>query len=92
MYALEEAGILDAEAVGANTSSFKGDAAATAATGAGGAQFSPLEISWLNSRKDTVGKDKEAESWAAARQFAKRLQTESDNMDNMDKMDKMDTD
>jgi hypothetical protein len=98
VYALEEAGILDAEAVSANTGSFRGDAAggagagpnATAAAagggGAGAGQFSPLEISWLNSRKDTVGKDKEAESWAAARELVKKLQTES-GQTNVDKMD-----
>lgn len=98
VYALEEAGILDAEAVSANTGSFRGDAAggagagSNAAAGGGGAggagagQFSPLEISWLNSRKDTVGKDKEAESWAAARELVKRLQTENGQA-NADKMD-----
>ncbi|QKX53275.1 uncharacterized protein TRUGW13939_00353 [Talaromyces rugulosus] len=100
VYALEEAGILDAEAVSANTGSFRGDAAggagagpnaagaaaAAAGGGAGAGQFSPLEISWLNSRKDTVGKDKEAESWAAARELVKRLQTESGQA-NVDKMD-----
>lgn len=97
MYALEEAGILDAEAVSTATGSFRGDAAggagagsnaaATTTTGGAGAgQFSPLEISWLNSRKDTVGKDKEAESWAAARDLVKRLQSES-SPTNVDKME-----
>lgn len=31
-----------------------------------------MDISWLNSRKDTVGKDKEAELWAAAREFVEQ--------------------
>ena len=78
VYALEEAGILEPESLIAN-SSFKsettsGAAAGSSATAAGTAagSFNPLEISWLNSRKDTVGKDKEAESWAAAREFVNR--------------------
>lgn len=44
-------------------------------TGAGisvGAE-NPLDVSWLNSRKDTVGKDKEAELWAAARSFVEQM-------------------
>ncbi|CRG86450.1 hypothetical protein PISL3812_03456 [Talaromyces islandicus] len=101
VYALEEAGILDSEAAGTVSGSFRGDTAggggagsnAAVAAGAGGAgvgQFNPLEISWLNSRKDTVGKDKEAESWAAAREFVNRLQ--SQNGQAKDKVDKMDTD
>lgn len=32
-----------------------------------------MDISWLNSRKDTVGKDKEADLWAAARGFAEQI-------------------
>lgn len=37
------------------------------------AAYNPLEISRLNSRKDSVGKDKEAELWAAARTFVEQL-------------------
>ncbi|KAG0161448.1 hypothetical protein PDIDSM_8982 [Penicillium digitatum] len=37
-----------------------------------------LDISRLNSRKDTVGKDKEAELWAAARQFVEQMQKPSE--------------
>lgn len=37
-----------------------------------------LDISRLNSRKDTVGKDKEAELWAAARQFVEQVQKPSE--------------
>ncbi|KAJ5654731.1 hypothetical protein N7490_001734 [Penicillium lividum] len=73
VYALEEASVL-----GPETSSRPGDATGTGAngaagTGAGSGAANPLDISWLNSRKDTVGKDKEAELWASARQFVEQL-------------------
>lgn len=38
-----------------------------------------MDISWLNSRKDTVGKDKEAELWAAARGFVEEAGNSSGN-------------
>ncbi|KAK2807512.1 hypothetical protein FQN50_005380 [Emmonsiellopsis sp. PD_5] len=63
VYALEEASII------------KPDSAETTGTGVattGG--VNPLDTSWLNSRKDTVGKDKEAELWAEARKFATKLE------------------
>ncbi|KAL4982817.1 mediator complex protein-domain-containing protein [Aspergillus falconensis] len=65
VYALEEASILAPD-----SSSRTGDSGSGAA--AGGAS-NPLDVSWLNSRKDTVGKEKEAELWAAARQFVQRI-------------------
>ncbi|KAJ5688564.1 hypothetical protein N7462_002956 [Penicillium macrosclerotiorum] len=34
----------------------------------------PLDVSWLNSRKDIVGKDKEAELWAETKVFLERLE------------------
>lgn len=92
VYALEEAGILEAESLTATNVSFKNDTATTTSgAGAGGTgtaagTFNPLEISWLNSRKDTVGKDKEAESWAAAREFLSRAR------DNPSKTEAIDTD
>ena len=65
VYALEEASILAPE-----SASRAGD---TAGAGGGAAGASnPLDISWLNSRKDTVGKEKEAELWAAAREFMEK--------------------
>ncbi|KAJ5657097.1 hypothetical protein N7507_009047 [Penicillium longicatenatum] len=72
-HALEEASVLRPE-----TNSRTGDATGAGAGGAGasagsGAAANPLDISWLNSRKDTVGKDKEAELWASARQFVEQL-------------------
>lgn len=69
VYALEEAAILAPEPT---------SRMADAAGGAGGppGSVNPLEISWLNSRKDTVGKDKEAELWAAAKEFVSQIQTE----------------
>lgn len=39
----------------------------------------PLETSWLNSRKDTVGKDKEAELWAEASRFMKSVTSKKGN-------------
>ena len=91
VYALEEAGILEAESATATNVSFKNDTvtttgAGTSGTGTAAGTFNPLEISWLNSRKDTVGKDKEAESWAAAREFLNRAR------DNSSKTEVMDTD
>ncbi|KAL4891234.1 mediator complex protein-domain-containing protein [Aspergillus ambiguus] len=66
VYALEEASILAPE-----SSSRTGDA--TGAGIGGPAAANPLDVSWLNSRKDTVGKDKEAELWAAARGFVEQI-------------------
>lgn len=69
VYALEEASLLVPEStlqIG-DTTGTSGAAAAVAAAA------NPLDISWLNSRKDTVGKDKEAELWAAARQYVEQL-------------------
>ncbi|OKL59289.1 hypothetical protein UA08_05097 [Talaromyces atroroseus] len=89
VYALEEAGILEPESMTAN-GSFKsetgnatapGSAIAAGGTGTAAGSFNPLEISWLNSRKDTVGKDKEAESWAAAREFVNRTRDTAAQMD-----------
>ncbi|KAL4907493.1 hypothetical protein BDW74DRAFT_125041 [Aspergillus multicolor] len=64
VYALEEASILAPD-----SSSRAGDTGSGTAAGAS----NPLDVSWLNSRKDTVGKEKEAELWAAARQFVQRV-------------------
>lgn len=89
VYALEEAGILEAESSTATIVSFKNDTVTTTgagSTGTAAGTFNPLEISWLNSRKDTVGKDKEAESWAAAREFLNRAR------DDRTKTEAMDTD
>jgi hypothetical protein len=66
VYALEEAAVLAPDSA-SRTNDVPG-----AAGGAAAAPASSLDISWLNSRKDTVGKDKEAELWAAAREFVER--------------------
>lgn len=74
VYALEEAAVLAPESTshtGDTTGAATGPAGAGA--GAGPGSSNPLDISWLNSRKDTVGKDKEAELWAAAREFVERI-------------------
>ncbi|PGH07213.1 hypothetical protein AJ79_06317 [Helicocarpus griseus UAMH5409] len=69
VYALEEASIIkpeSAETVGGTVTT-----TAAAATAGG---VNPLDTSWLNSRKDTVGKDKEAELWAEASKLATQLE------------------
>ncbi|OOF97368.1 hypothetical protein ASPCADRAFT_143782 [Aspergillus carbonarius ITEM 5010] len=66
VYALEEVSILAPE-----TASRAGDLPGAGGGTAGASN--PLDVSWLNSRKDTVGKDKEAELWAAAREFVERI-------------------
>ena len=77
VYALEEASILPGELSTSRT----GDTDGTGNT------INALDVSWLNSRKDTVGKDKEAELWAAARKFGERIT--QDKVDNVsgEKMD-----
>lgn len=59
VYALEESGIIPSGPVATKS------AAELSATG-----VNPLDVSWLNSRKDTVWKDKEAELWAEANRLA----------------------
>ncbi|OOQ85914.1 hypothetical protein PEBR_23083 [Penicillium brasilianum] len=69
VYALEEASLSTPD-----MATKPGDAAGAGAVGAAGSgSGNPLDVSWLNSRKDTVGKDKEAELWAAARSFVEQL-------------------
>lgn len=99
VYALEEAGILEPESLAANgsfkseaDSSATGSATAAGGTGTAAGSFNPLEISWLNSRKDTVGKDKEAELWAAAREFVNRVQDTTSQKGQSNKTETMDTD
>lgn len=65
VYALEEASVLAPD-----SASRTGEGTAG---GGGTGAANPLDISWLNSRKDTVGKDKEAELWAAARGFVEQI-------------------
>lgn len=65
VYALEEASILVSESSASRASDVIGAGSSTA--------VNHLDISWLNSRKDTVGKDKEAELWAAAKEFGEKI-------------------
>lgn len=62
VYALEEATIIQPDS---------GESTGGQTTGGG----NHLDTSWLNSRKDTVGKDKEAELWANASKFVTQLQS-----------------
>ncbi|OJZ92521.1 hypothetical protein ASPFODRAFT_123542 [Aspergillus luchuensis CBS 106.47] len=68
VYALEEASILAPDTT-SRAENLPGASSGVVA----GASSNPLDVSWLNSRKDTVGKDKEAELWAAAREFVERI-------------------
>ncbi|KAK2765427.1 hypothetical protein FQN54_008275 [Arachnomyces sp. PD_36] len=68
VYALEEASIIPAE-----SSSKAGETVGAAGNTTAASTTNPFEISWLNSRKDTVGKDKEAELWEEAREFVEKL-------------------
>ncbi|OQE19109.1 hypothetical protein PENSTE_c016G08068 [Penicillium steckii] len=80
LYALEEASVMGPDTpqqTNSTTSSGVGSTGASAGTGVGTGAANPLDISWLNSRKDTVGKDKEAELWTAAREFVANLDQKS---------------
>lgn len=68
VYALEEAAVLAPDSTASRTGDGTG-----AGGGATGGAANPLDISWLNSRKDTVGKDKEAELWASTREFVEGI-------------------
>ncbi|KAK2737025.1 hypothetical protein FQN57_000474 [Myotisia sp. PD_48] len=72
VYALEEAGIIRPEPPGASK---LGDA------GAVSSGINPLETSWLNTRKDSVEKDKEAELWAEASKFVSKLVAKREEKD-----------
>ncbi|EDN08241.1 conserved hypothetical protein [Histoplasma mississippiense (nom. inval.)] len=69
VYALEEASIIQPESAEVTA----GGTTTTASTTSSGG-VNPLDTSWLNCRKDTVGKDKEAELWAEASKFATQLE------------------
>lgn len=78
VYALEEASLSTPDMASKGDATGAGAGAVGAAGAAGAAN--PLDISWLNSRKDTVGKDKEAELWAAARGFVEQLDKAPDGL------------
>ncbi|KAJ5769788.1 uncharacterized protein N7511_001839 [Penicillium nucicola] len=84
VYALEEAGSL-----GPDTDTGK-SARTEASTGASNSA-NPMDISRLNSRKDTTGMDKEAEVWAAARQFVDSIPNPHDQ-DKANDLEKMQVD
>ncbi|KAI9829243.1 MAG: hypothetical protein M1819_006423 [Sarea resinae] len=89
IYALEEANIISADApskegltstlssftstgnpgAGLSASQAVPDRNAIAAGGLGN-----LDVGWLNSRKDVVGQEKEAELWQSARHFLRKLE------------------
>jgi hypothetical protein len=84
VYALEEASALAPERDW-------GKAARTDVSAGGSGAANPLDISRLNARKDTTGKDKEAELWAAARQFVEGIE-KPHAQDKADDPEKMQTD
>jgi hypothetical protein len=67
VYATEERGILSREATDNKPT------ITDTSLGAPATAVNPLEVSRLNARKDTVGQDKEAEMWAAARIFFEKV-------------------
>ncbi|KAJ6000381.1 hypothetical protein N7481_000790 [Penicillium waksmanii] len=80
LYALEEASVLGPDTPQRTDATTTGGAGGpNPGTGpvAAAGPSNPLDVSWLNSRKDTVGKDKEAELWAAAREFVADLDQKS---------------
>ena len=46
-----------------------------------------LDIGWLNSRNDKVGKQMEAELWAKASEFVKRLESEKTRADTVEEQE-----
>lgn len=79
LYALEEASVLGSDTPQRTDATAAGAGGPNPGTGpvAAAGPSNPLDVSWLNSRKDTVGKDKEAELWAAAREFVVDLDQKS---------------
>lgn len=86
VYALEEAGVVSADApqketqstlnVPAMPAAFAGPMAATTSSegvkeksSISGSGLGKLDVGWLNSRNDKVGKEMEAELWAEAREL-----------------------
>lgn len=78
LYAVEEASLFSTDSVSKDAAG--AGASAVGAVGAGSGATNPLDVSWLNSRKDTVGKDKEAELWAAAKGFVELLDNAPDGL------------
>ncbi|MCJ1400428.1 hypothetical protein MMC11_003633 [Xylographa trunciseda] len=80
VYALEEAEIIPAEAankesqgsqsVSGGASQAAKDRASTQSSGLGN-----LDVAWLNSRNDKVGKEMEAELWEQARELVEEIRT-----------------
>lgn len=88
MYALEEAGlILPRASPGARRAA----AVATDIVKEGG--INPLDTGWLNGRKDSVGKDKEAELIAETRRFvAEEAEKEQHDLEESNQGSRMDFD
>ncbi|CAI7594976.1 unnamed protein product [Penicillium glandicola] len=77
IYSLEESSLVGPER-GSRAGDTKAGARNEGAAGAKSRVPNSLDISRLNSRKDTVGKDKEAELWEAARKFVEQMQKPSE--------------
>ena len=101
IYALEEADIIASDSI-SKEGQVTGSATAAGGGGAGGVAaqaekgeisgvgLGNLDVGWLNSRSDTVGREMEGEIWAKAREFLERLeQRKSGNASNEDN-DEMD--
>ncbi|KAJ5824672.1 hypothetical protein N7447_007012 [Penicillium robsamsonii] len=77
IYSLEESSLVGPEK-GSRAGDTKAGARNEGVAGAKSRAPNSLDISRLNTRKDTVGKDKEAELWAAARKFVEQTQKPSE--------------
>ena len=51
-------------------------------SGLEGGRLGSLDVGWLNSRNDRVGKEMEAELWSKAEDFVRRLENRSEKMKN----------
>lgn len=79
-----------------------GEAAATTALSQAGSQtaskntsttagnLGSLDVGWLNSRNDKVGKQMEAELWVRASEFVKRLESEKTGEDTVEEQESSD--
>ncbi|KAJ5365453.1 Mediator complex subunit Med11 [Penicillium concentricum] len=81
IYSLEESSLVGPEK-GSRAGDTKAGARNEGVAGAKSRAPNSLDISRLNTRKDTVGKDKEAELWAAARKFVEQTQKPSEKSKN----------
>ena len=74
IYALEEANIIPSDATQKDSAAGTESQQAGDDSGAAGGSLGNLDVGWLNSRTDKVGKEMEAEVWAKAREIVEGLE------------------